>query len=357
MQKRYTQKEIAKELGVSRATIDRVIHGRGGISEKTTDLVKKRLSEVGYSADVIGRTLSKRDSRVVYALTFMENFFAEDVISGFKVARDEFLQYGLEMKFLRSHLDTDLQIKQINQAIEDNAAGILLCSNEPDKMKDIIDKCMSLSIPVITFNNDVPTSKRLCYVGGDYIEAGVLAGEIMGKLVSTGLVAYMYAIHPMYEAPRFWQTLRLDGFLKTMAANPAVTVVKSELSSPTYHEAYNGMRRLLEEHKDLSGMVVQISSDEQAIGVFDVIKNFSQKHIPVLTFDLAGVISQYLRDGYIDACICQDPFSQGYCSAKLMFRYLLTGERPERILYNIRYEAVFASNHRNYGREAHKFLR
>ena len=357
MQKRYTQKEIAKELGVSRATIDRVIHGRGGISEKTTSIVKERLKEVGYSADVIGRTLSKRDSRVVYALTFMENFFAEDVIAGFKVARDEFLQYGLEMKFLRSHLDTDLQKKQIEQAIEENAAGILLGSNEPDEVKDLIDKCISLSIPVITFNNDVPSSKRLCYVGGDYIEAGVLAGEIMGKLAPTGTVAHMYVIPHKHESPRFWQTLRLDGFLKTVASNPDFTVVRSVLDSPEYRAAYNGMKCLLEEHENLSGMVVQISSDEQAIGIFDVMKNFSQKHIPVVTFDLTGVISQYLRDGYIDVCICQDPFSQGYCSAKLMLRYLLTGERPERILYNIRYEAVFASNHRNYGREAHKFLR
>ena len=343
--------DIAKELGFSRATIDRVIHNRGDISEETTRIVKDYLKKVNYDVDVIGRTLSKRSSQVVYALTFMENYFAEDVIAGFKVARDEFSQYGLDVKILRSHLDTDLQIRQVEQAIDDHVSGILLCSNEPNRMRDMIDKCAAANIPVITFNNDVPSSDRLCFVGGDYVEAGALAGELMRKLVYGGTVAHIHAI------PTFWQTLRLDGFLNAMRVNPAISITTSELGNLTYRTAYDEMSRLMEEYKDFSGMVVQISSDEQAAGIFDAMKSFSSKRIPVLTFDLTDVVSQYLRDDYVTACICQDPFSQGYCSAKLMFRCLLTGQRPERVLYNIRYEAVFASNHQNYGREAHKLLR
>ena len=351
MKKRYTQQELADELGVSRATIDRVIHNRGGISEKTVNVVKKRLKEVNYNADLIGRTLAKRDFQTVYVLTFANNFFAEDAIAGFKTAEEEYSRYGVHLEFMRSHYDTDLQIKQMEQAIEDKASGIILCSHEPEKMKDIIDKCTALSIPVITFNNDVPSSSRLCFVGGDYIEAGLLAGELIRKLIRAGTVAHVHTFQ------NFWQTQRLSGFLKAMEGVPEVSVVESRLESPTYRVAYNEIKYLLEQYQDLQGLVVQISTEEQANGTFDAIKNHSSKHIHVLTFDLASFITQYLADDYITACVCQDPFSQGYCSAKLMFRYLLTGVLPERVLYKIRYEAVFASNHQNYGREFYNLLR
>ena len=58
--KDYSLKEIAQELHVSRGTLDRVIHNRGGISPETTVRVQEFLNRINYRPNKIGRSLARR---------------------------------------------------------------------------------------------------------------------------------------------------------------------------------------------------------------------------------------------------------------------------------------------------------
>ena len=53
-----TIKEIAREANVSIGTVDRVVHGRGRVAQKTTELVKKIIQESGYKPNIFGSRLS-----------------------------------------------------------------------------------------------------------------------------------------------------------------------------------------------------------------------------------------------------------------------------------------------------------
>jgi len=57
MDKKYTIKDIAELAGVSKGTVDRVLHQRGKVSDKAQESVEKILKEIDYQPNPIARNL------------------------------------------------------------------------------------------------------------------------------------------------------------------------------------------------------------------------------------------------------------------------------------------------------------
>ena len=57
MDKKFTIKDIAELSGVSKGTVDRVLHGRGKVSEKALKSVEKVLKEIDYQPNPMARSL------------------------------------------------------------------------------------------------------------------------------------------------------------------------------------------------------------------------------------------------------------------------------------------------------------
>ncbi len=50
--------DVAREAGVARATVDRVIYHRGGVSRKTVEKVQEVIERLGYKANPIASSLA-----------------------------------------------------------------------------------------------------------------------------------------------------------------------------------------------------------------------------------------------------------------------------------------------------------
>ena len=57
-----TISDVAKAAGVTRGTIDRVLHERGEVSEETRAKVLKVIKELGYKTNVYASMLAKNKS-------------------------------------------------------------------------------------------------------------------------------------------------------------------------------------------------------------------------------------------------------------------------------------------------------
>lgn len=51
--------DVAREAGVARATVDRVIYHRGGVSRKTVEKVEAVIERLGYKANPIASPLAR----------------------------------------------------------------------------------------------------------------------------------------------------------------------------------------------------------------------------------------------------------------------------------------------------------
>ncbi|MFC0224932.1 LacI family DNA-binding transcriptional regulator [Serratia aquatilis] len=76
-----TMQEVAKKAGVSKATVSRVLSGKGYVSEATKDQVYKAIEETGYRPNLLARNLATNKSQciglVVTNTLYNGNYFSE----------------------------------------------------------------------------------------------------------------------------------------------------------------------------------------------------------------------------------------------------------------------------------------
>lgn len=66
-------------------------------------------------------------------------------------------------------------IQRIDHLLENGAAGIILNAADNVLLRTKIDDLAAQGVPVVTYNSDLPTSRRVCHVGQDLAKSGQVA--------------------------------------------------------------------------------------------------------------------------------------------------------------------------------------
>jgi LacI family transcriptional regulator len=175
----FSMKEIARQAGLSLATIDRVLHGRASASIATSKRVKQAVKELknqGELSIIRGRK------------------FTIDIVMEAPPRFSELVRLALEYEILqlqpaafrcRFHGAEILEVKNIIELLKSIARrgsnGLILKVPNIPIIKNAIDELVDLGIPVITLVTDIPKSKRIAYVGIDNRAAGETAAYLMGS--------------------------------------------------------------------------------------------------------------------------------------------------------------------------------
>lgn len=66
-----TMQKIAELCGVSRGTVDRVMHGRGRVSTETAAHIMQIAKELGYEPNPAGKALAARKNSLMWRLFYL----------------------------------------------------------------------------------------------------------------------------------------------------------------------------------------------------------------------------------------------------------------------------------------------
>lgn len=191
MTHRFPIKEIARQAGLSTATVDRVLNGRAHVSPQTKLRVMTAIDELmAQEAQLAarGRRLffdfvveaPSRFSREVKAA-------AEAILPqiGTAVCRPRFL--------LQEVMEEDEVVKALQRIMKRGSQGVCLKARDTAKIKTMVKMLSAARIPVVTLVTDIGGSDRLAYVGLDNAGAGRTAAylisqtlkDIPGKVLAT----------------------------------------------------------------------------------------------------------------------------------------------------------------------------
>ncbi len=274
--------------------------------------------------------------------------FFDKVSEGAKKAEDELKQYGVKIEYLHTtHHNISRQAQLLTQAMESKPDGIALVPSSMTELNLLIDEAVDSGIPVLTFNNDAPYSKRFCYVGPDNYSSGRLCGELMGNFLSSrGNVLILSGNNEVYGLKQ-----RLLGFrdkLKMSYPDIKVLDVVDYANDESICHSYTAKE--LSTHKDIGGIFATSATGSMAVG--RVLKDFKLPSPPkVIGFDPNRTISQFMQEGLIHALIYQDPFTQGYLAIKVLFDYVSSGIVPENENLYTKIEIVLRENLENFIRD------
>ncbi|MCR5527105.1 MAG: substrate-binding domain-containing protein, partial [Lachnospiraceae bacterium] len=185
-----TIKEIAEKTGVSRGTIDRVLHGRGSVNAGTAELVMKTAEEMGYKPNRVGRALAarKKQYRIGVIIT-SGNTQLED---GVKAVENLAGDYGASIDIY--HLEEVSPEKQAEliEKLAERDHFVVLQPIDDALVRSALKRAYDKGICCITVGTDIDGIEKICHVGPDHEKSGAAAagivGLIRGNSASVGII-------------------------------------------------------------------------------------------------------------------------------------------------------------------------
>jgi ribose transport system substrate-binding protein len=120
-------------------------------------------------------------------------------------------------------VDAARQAAIVDAQVASGVAGILLSAADPEGLKPSIDGAVAKGIPVVTFDSDSPTSKRVAYYGVDDLRLGQRLGlEIARQLNNRGRVAILSGVKGAYNLDK-----REEGVRAALKRFPKIQIVQT----------------------------------------------------------------------------------------------------------------------------------
>jgi ribose transport system substrate-binding protein len=129
--------------------------------------------------------------------------------------------------------DGAIQAQRIADAANSGANAILLSASDAGKVIGAVNEAVDRGVPVMTFDSDVPGSKRFSFYGGD--------DELMGRQVMDELAKQMGGkgkvaiLAGNQNAPNLQN--RVKGAKETAARYPGITIVNTFYHAETPQDA------------------------------------------------------------------------------------------------------------------------
>src|SRR5450830_332119 len=148
--------------------------------------------------------------------------------------------------------DGAVQAQRIAEAVNSGANAILLSSSDAGKVRGAVDEAVDRGVPVMTFDSDVPDSKRFSFYGGDDVKMGVqLMDELATQMGGKGKVAIIAGNQNALNLQA-----RVRGVREAAAKYPGITIVNTFNHAETPQDAAAEVLRVKNAYPDLQGFAM-----------------------------------------------------------------------------------------------------
>jgi LacI family transcriptional regulator len=333
---RATVKEIARLAGVSIGTVDRVLHGRGGVSADTKTRVDAIIATRRYEPNILARQLSLNrvyTFRAILPRADQDSGYWSLCLAGIRRAERDLAPYGTRLKVDQfDRYDRASYCALLKDIVVKPCDGLLIAPVLPDDLLPALDNLSGDTsvgraggrVPYVFFDSDAQGASPVAAIGQDALRAGYLAGRMM-SLVAKGpgpLVAV--SAHAGDRHIR----LRIEGFetffrdAASGAGSRKVMVTECpELESAD--DCEHALGEIFRSHPDVSGVLVANSSGHIA-GEWLAARG-AKASCAVVSWDLVPANAQALREGKIDCIVSQRPAEQAREGLERLFKAVVRG--------------------------------
>lgn len=232
--------DVAKEAGVSKTTVSRVLNRRGYLSDKTIAKVEAAMAKLNYRPNVIARQLFKQETRLVGLIfpTIDDPFFGQLE----SALENELYQRGYKVLIGNSQNNPDKERSFLRQLLNRQVDGLIVGAHNEE-----ITEYQQTTLPIVSIEQIV--SKNVPVVSSDNYHGGLLATQ---RLLDDGCQHIIHTNYPEnIPTPNHERRLAYEHLMKEHDRVPV-----------TYHISFDDpvdkkravIRRIFEEHPDVDGI-------------------------------------------------------------------------------------------------------
>ena len=320
---RMTMSKIAAIAGVSRGAVDKTIHNRPGVREEVRQRILQVIKENGYIP--LEERKAVREQLIQKSIAVILPRLTNPYFAALRRHLDEQSAFLPDVKLTYYPCDTtdtagmlDLLHHLHDQPID----ALLFRGVRNTAIQAALD---AVGKPVVFFDSDMPSEKRLCFIGEDCIKSGRLAASLLAK--SIGGCGQVAVLTGSEHIPSHRQ--RLEGFLEAIRTTyPNISIVRQLYSQEQPETAYRLTDRLLVNFPHLSG-VCNLAGCSGEIGQA-ILERRQKGAVPLVCFSTAGDVAELIRKQVVTFCISLQPREQAHLMLETLYHYLQKGIRPAR---------------------------
>ena len=211
--------------------------------------------------------------------------------------------------------DGAVQAQRIQQAVNSGANAVLLSASDAAKVTGAVNEAVDRGVQVMTFDSDVPDSKRFSFYGGDDNLIGHQVMEELAKQMNgkgkVGIIAGNQNATNLQK--------RVQGVKEEAAKYPGITIVNTFYHAETPQDAAAEVMRAQNAYPDLSGWAM--------IGAWplfttSLLNDLDPKKVKIVAVDAIPVELPYIEKGLAPVLLAQPTYDWGYVSVKTIFDHV-----------------------------------
>jgi len=335
MKKRIRIIDIAEQAGVSKGTVDRVIHNRGKVASDVKERVLAIMRKLDYRPNLLASALAYNRNWKVAALIpdpQLDSFWKQPQ-KGIEKALQMTMDYGLEVDFFHfPDSETTLFNSYCQQILDGHYQAVLVAPIFYKEAHVFLNKCQEKGLKYFVINTNLERKDLVfqCYIGQDSYQSGVLGAKLLNFGIEDGdAVMILHLEQGIYNSRHLLQ--KEQGFQNYFIDHPKrnIQVIKTSFENPSNTKNFRTfINYQLKSYPNLKGIFVTTAKLSFLV---NVLTEEQADNLKLVGFDLVPENLKYLRSEKIDFLINQNPVKQGYLGIINIFEHLVRKKKLKPI--------------------------
>ena len=317
-------KDIARLADVSVGTVDRVIHGRSGVSEASKKRVEEILKQLDYQPNMYASALASNKKYLFVCLLpqHKEGDYWTDVELGMKRAVETFSDFHITLSVMYyDQYEYSSFINAGEEILKQEPDGVLLAPTIPEMTARFTDKLQEREIPYIFIDSNVASLNPLAFFGQKSDQSGYFAARMLMLLARDEKEIVIFRkIHEGIVGSN-QQENREIGFRQYMEEHhPSYNILELDLHAERNDEDNEMLDEFFRSHPTVKNGIT-FNSKVYIIGEY--LQSHGKKDFNLIGYDLLDQNVACLKEGSVFFLIAQQPELQGANGIKALCDHLI----------------------------------
>ncbi|MEM7047957.1 MAG: LacI family DNA-binding transcriptional regulator [Pseudomonadota bacterium] len=307
-----TINDLAREAGVSLATVDRVMNNRPGVRDATIMRVRHAVEKLGYVRNTAAASLAR--SRFLHFLFILpdhrDDAFCLELTRRLHDYEATMIWQCLHLTILKApNFEPQTIKKWVTDIVPDRIDGVALFAPETPPVRDAIDHIRARGIATVALVSDQPSSTRDYFIGIDNVAAGRTAARLITRFHPHRQGRLLVITGARLERNHLERRFGFDCVVReTSSGFTVLPTVEMKRMGKDPQEIHKALAHIFRRDRDISGIYVSGGLGPDLAACLRHLKQTHAHHrkMMIVAHELTPLSRQALEDGTLDAVISQN---------------------------------------------------
>ncbi len=327
-------KDIARLADVSVGTVDRVIHGRSGVSEASKLRVEEILKQLDYQPNMYASALASNKKYTFACLLPMhlEGEYWTAVEKGIKEAVSAYSDFHTSVHITYyDPYDYHSFVSAGQTIVEMHPDGVIVSPTAPEHTQALTQQLTANDIPYIYIDSNIKEIPPLAFYGQNSHQSGYFAARMLMLLAGGQQEIVIFRKSHQGNVGSNQQMNREKGFRQYMSEHhPSCKILVLDLQVESSDSDAHMLDEFFREHPTVS---TGITFNSKVYIIGEYLESRQLNDFQLIGYDLLDRNVACVKQGSVSFLIAQQPEVQGFNSVKTLCDYLIFKKEVNCINY------------------------